>query len=373
MNRTYKYRIYPNKVQELALEQTLDTCRHLYNDSLAERKQTYEETGKGLTYLQQQNELTISKKTNQCYQQIHSQVLQDVLHRLDKSFKAFFRRVKAGEKEAGYPRFKGKDRYDSFCYPQSGFEIKNKKLCLSKIGDIRLFQHRPIEGIIKTCTVRRDNKQWYACLVVELPDVIPNENQPAHPIGGDVGLKKLITLNNDENIAPPMFFRKSEVKLAAAQKMLSRRKKGSNNRKKQRAKVAGIHQHIREQRKDFNHKLSRTLVNTYDFIVFEDLAIQNMLKNHHLAKSIQDASWSQLISFTKYKAEEAGIKVEEVAAYNTSQACSSCGEIVPKGLEVRTHTCTCGLTIDRDVNAAINILNKSTLGLRGSACGGIPE
>lgn len=368
MNRTFKYRIYPKGTQKQALEQTLNTCRHLYNDSLAERKQAYTETGKSVTYLQQQNELTQTKKTNQYYQQVHAQVLQDTLHRLDKSFKAFFRRVKIGEK-AGYPRFKSKDRYDSFCYPQSGFGIRDKKLCLSKIGSIRIFQHRLIEGTIKTCTIRRDNRQWYACFVVELPDRMPELKTPEHPIGIDLGLKNLITISNGEQVSPPKFLRLSEQKLINAQKLLSRKTKGSNNRIKQRNKVASIHQHIREQRKDFAHQLSRNLVNRFDHIVFEDLSIQNMLQNHHLAKSISDASWSQLVAFTKYKAEEAGIIVETVNPYNTSQACSSCGGIVQKGLAERIHSCSCGLVLDRDLNAALNVLNKSTLGLRGRACG----
>ncbi len=369
MRKTYRYRLYPNKAQKQALAKTLDTCRHLYNDSLAERKQTYEETGKTPSCYTQIKAVAETKKTNFYYQAVYSQVLQDVLRRLDKSFKAFFRRVKLGEK-AGYPRFKGNDRYDGITYPQSGFKIKDRRLHLSKVGAIRIFQHRPIEGVIKTCTIRRDNTQWHACFVVERPDQMPETRTPENPIGIDVGLKNLITLSNGERIAPPKFFRASEQKLAVAQRLLSRKKKGSCNRIKQRVKAAKIHQKIREQRKDFNHQLSRNLITRFDHIAFENLSIQNMIKNHHLAKSISDASWSQLISFTKYKAEYAGIKVEEVSPYNTSQECNVCGQIVLKSLAVRTHNCFCGLVVDRDVNAALNILNKSTLGLRGSACGG---
>jgi len=363
MKRTYQFRLYPTKQQKTILTQCLTTCRILYNNGLAERKNTWETHQQSVTYCEQANQLKDAKKTNQFLKTVHSQVLQDVLRRLDKTFKNFFRRIKKGEK-AGYPRFKGKYRYDSFTYPQSGFALdyQKKKLRLSKIGRITIKLHRPIpsEGVIKTCTIKRDVDHWYACFSLELPD--PHaQRELKKAIGVDVGLKSLLTLNNGETIANPRWFRKSEKKLAKAQRRKDRQLKGSNNRHKQNKKVAQLHRMIRHQRKDFHHKLSRKLVDTYDLIVYENLKITNMVKNHHLAKSISDAGWGQLMCFTEYKAEEAGTLVEYVSAYNTTQLCSRCGKVVPKTLATRIHRCPyCGLVLARDHNSAITVLNRST-------------
>lgn len=291
--------------------------------------------------------------------EVHSQVKQDVIRRLGKSFDSFFRRCKKGETKVGYPRFKGKNRYNSFTYPQSGFSISGKKLKLSKIGEIRIVQHREIEGKIKTCTIRRDGIQWYATFSV----VIKNNVKPVEPIafiGIDVGLNSIVTLSDGAQVNSPKYYCNTEIKLKKQQHELSRKKKFSNNWKKQCDKVNKLHRKIRNQRNDFNHKLSRELINVYDCIVFEDLNIKDMVKNSRLSKSIHDASWSNLIQFTKYKAEEAGKFVKLVNPCNTSQICSNCGQNVKKSLATRTHNCPhCGLIIDRDHNAAINILNRA--------------
>ena len=363
MIKAYKFRIYPSNSQEVKLISTLNTCRWLYNSSLAERKHQAE-TNKLYSYLQlfpfgkpewinyydQARNLTLYKTDEQ--KQVYAQVLQNVLRRLDRSFKNFFSGY-------GYPRFQGRNRYDSFTYPQAGFSITDEgKLKLSKIGDIKLIQHREIEGKIKTCTIKRDVDQWYVSFSVEVDD-IPCIEMTGKSIGIDVGLKSLITLSNGEQIESPKFLRLSENKLVKQQRNLSRKKKGSNNRNKQRIKIGKLHRKIRNQRQDFAHKVSRELVNTYDLIVFEKLQIQNMVKNHRLAKSISDAGWYQLIQFTKYKAEYAGKVVELVDPKNTTQNCSSCGTKVPKSLSVRIHNCPhCGLIMDRDHNAAINILKR---------------
>ncbi|MDO9517131.1 MAG: transposase, partial [Methanosarcinaceae archaeon] len=323
MIKTYKFRIYPSKKQEVKLISTLNTCRWLYNSSLAERKHQAE-INKLYSYLQlfplgkpewinyydQARNLTLSKTDEQ--KQVYSQVLQNVLKRINRSFKNFFNGY-------GYPRFQGRNRYDSFTYPQKGFSITDEgKLKLSKIGEMKLIQHREIEGKIKTCTIKRDVNQWYVSFVVEM-DEIPCNEMTGKSIGIDVGLKSLITLSNGEQIESPKFLRQSENKLAKQQSNLSRKKKGSNNRDKQRVKIAKLHRKIRNQRQDFAHKVSRKLVNTYDLIVFEKLQIQNMIKNHRLAKSISDAGWNQLIQFTKYKAGHAGKVVELVDPRNTTQ------------------------------------------------------
>jgi putative transposase len=345
--------------------QWLTTCRLLYNNSLAERKDAWHTHQHSVGYYEQATHLKAAKQTNPFLKAIHSQVLQDVLRRLDKTFTNFFRRLKKGE-HAGYPRFKGKYRYDSFTYPQSGFELayQKKKLRLSKIGNTTIKLHRPIpaEGVIKTCTIKRDVDHWYACFAVELPDTDPASQRALQKaIGVDVGLKSLLALNNGDKIANPRWFRNSEKKLANAQRRKDRKVKGSNNRHKQNTKVARLHRKIRNQRKDFHHKLSRKLVDTYDLIVYENLKITNMVKNHHLAKSISDAGWGQLMCFTEYKAEEAGTLVEYVSAYNTTQLCSRCGKLVPKTLTTRIHKCLyCGLNLKRDHNSAITILQRST-------------
>jgi len=377
MKKTFQFRIYPTKNQEVALNRTLSTCRHLYNDSLGERKRQSELNelertfgiipwGKPewINYYDQANDLSESKTNFQ--KDVFSQVLQNVLKRVDRSFKNFFNGF-------GYPRFQGRDRYNSFTFPQSGFKIEDGKLILSKIGNIKMILHREIEGKIKTCTIKKDINQWYVTFSCEIDKLIILVEIKTET-GIDMGLKSLLTLSNGEQIEPPEFLRESENRLKHKQKRLSRKKKKSQNSNQQRIIVAKVHRTIRNQRKDFAHKTSRKLVEEYDRIVFEDLQVQNMVKNHHLAKSISDAGWSQLINFTKTKAEYAGKIVEMVNPRNTSQNCSGCGNSVPKDLSVRVHSCPfCGLVLDRDHNAAINILNRSisTVGTTGiNACQG---
>jgi putative transposase len=374
MRKTYQFRLYPNKNQEVKLNSTLSTCRHLYNDSLAERKRQAELNrlrrefdvcpwGKPewISCYEQQKAAAANKTSYQ--KEVFSQVLQNVLKRVERSFKNFFNGF-------GYPRFQGRNRYNSFTYPQSGFRIEDGKIILSKIGAIKLIAHREIEGKIKTCTIKKDIDQWYVSFSVEMEDTVPVEIK--NEIGVDVGLSSLLRLNNDDRIEPPEFLRESEKKLAKRQIRLSRKKKGSHNRKKQIWIVAKTHRTIRNQRKDFAHKISRMLVNNYDKIVFEDLEIQNMMQNHHIAKSIADAGWYQLIRFTTFKAECAGKIVEQINPKGTSQNCSGCSNPVPKDLSVRIHSCPfCGLVLDRDTNAARNILarSKSTVGTTGiNAC-----
>jgi len=362
MKTAYKFRMYPNKQQEASLDLTLDTCRHLYNRALADRKNAYEQEGISRSYEDQASMLVVEKKDGN-FNAVFSQVLQDVLRRLDKSFKAFFRRVKAGE-APGYPRFKGNGWYKSFTYPQVGFKLDGSKLNLSKIGSIRIFKHREVEGKIKTCTIKKDNLgHWYVILVSEVEDVSPTE--PKTAIGVDVGLNSLVALSTGEAIEYPRYYVQAEERLAAAQRNLSRKMNGSANRLKAKAKVAKLHQKIQHHRDEFLHQVSRMIVDSADLIVFENLNISGMLKNHHLAKHIQDHAWGKLIQFTQSKAAKAGKIVELVDARYTSQKCSRCGIMVPKTLADRTHLCpNCGLEMDRDINASLNI---RTLGLRGRA------
>jgi len=356
--KAYKYRIGPTKGQQRILNEMLEEARWTYNQTIAIRKDAWEQRQAHIGYYDTKRMLPIWKEERPSLNKVHSMVLQDVTMRVELAFQSFFRRLKENAEEAGYPRFKGKGRYDSLTYPQygNGVKLNGKTLILSKVGTVNIHLHRPIEGTIKTVTITRSaTGKWYACLSVELE---PAYQSPTHQtIGVDVGLETFATLSNGEKIANPRFFRRDEKDVNRAHRRLSKEQKGTPERAKRRKVVARIHERIANRRRDFAHQLSRKLVNRFDVIAFEDLSITRMLKNHCLAKSIADAAWNQSIQYISYKAAEAGRVVVLVDPRGTSQRCSSCGTVVKKELRVRVHTCpACGLTIDRDVNAAINIL-----------------
>ena len=353
--KTYKYRLRPSKSQRTRLMQTLELCRWVYNETLAIRKHAWEQEGKSLSLYDTHKLLPIWKQAHPELKDAYSQVLQNVQARVDLAFQAFFRRVKAGEKP-GYPRFRGKGWYDSFTFKQSGFALLENGLHLSKIGVVKIVLHRPLEGRIKTLTIRRDAiGNWYACLACEVePAPLPFN---AKVVGIDVGLDSFATLSNGVKVENPRFFRRNEKELAKAQRKLSGAEKGTPQQARRRKAVQHIHQRIANQRRDFIHQLSHEWVTGFGMITFEKLNGKNMLQNHRLAKSISDAAWHQLIAYTTYKAENAGRVVVLVDPRNTSQQCSGCGTMVSKPLSVRVHACpTCGLVMDRDQNAAMNIL-----------------
>lgn len=279
MKKVFKYRIYPAKAEESILIEWLNTCRILYNNSLSERKEAYEQNQGSIYYYDQANNLKTAKKGNLWLKQVYAQILQDVLRLLDKAFQNFFRRVKNGEKP-GYPRYKGKDRYDSFTYPQNGYKLESGELTLSKVGTVKIKLHLeiPEEAVFKTCTIKREADHWYAVFTVELPDAPAQKTAIENAVGIDLGITDLITTSTGEKIDNPKWLRESEKKLAKEQRRLSRKKKGSANRRKQKLTVQQVHRKIRNQRKDFPHKLSTELVTNYDLIVFEDLMIENMVK-----------------------------------------------------------------------------------------------
>jgi len=357
MLKAFKYRIYPTKAQRSKMEQTLELCRWTYNETLAYRKNSFEQEGKSRSKYETHNLLPEWKKNKPELKEVFSQTLQNVQERVDLAFKAFFRRVKAGE-TPGYPRFKGKGWYDSFTYPQLGFKLSFGKLRLSKIGDIKIKLHRPIEGKIKRLTVRRSSTgKWFACFSVEIDDPPKPPWKDGLMAGIDVGLESFATLSNGEKIDNPRFFRSEEKALAKAQRRLSKYEKGTFERRKALKVVQRTHERIANRRYDFAHQVSHGLVERFGLIAFEDLSITNMLKNHCLAKSISDAAWRMLVITTSYKAESAGSMVVLVDPRNTSQLCSRCGLKVTKSLSERVHECPqCGLVMDRDENAAINIL-----------------
>ncbi len=397
VRRAYKFRLYPKKETEQKLYWTLSRCRELYNAALSERRDAYRYAQKSISYYDQQNDLPeIKREIREEYQDIAAHVLQDVLRRLDRAFQAFFRRCKNGQ-VPGFPRFQGRNRYDSFTYPDgAGWKFDGKYLHLTKIGSMKVKRHREIQGKIKTVTIKREVDQWYVVFSCEVPEpeklpvsyedlkcITPGIAQASlvanarRDVGIDLGVTHLATLSTGEMIEHPRYYRKAKKVLERRQQALSRKKRGSHRREKARRLVAKAHRKIRNQRKDFLHKESKKLVQRYQVMVFEDITSGNLtrrpkpkqdengkyLPNGASAKgglntSIVDAGWGTFVQLCTSKAEEAGRTLIKVSPSFTSQICSNCGAVRKKDLSERWHSCNCGAELDRDVNAAINILER---------------
>ena len=356
--KAYKYKLRVNAKFQQSAEKTLEICRELYNAALQERRDAFKINHLSFNYQTQQNQLPEIKEIRPDLNEVFSQVLQNVLKRVERGFQAFFRRVRNGEKP-GYPRFRSSSRYNSFTYPQSGFRLEGNKLYLSKIGSVRLRLSRPVEGRIKTCTIKREADGWYVIFAVE-------ENQSrfipktGDSVGLDVGLESFATLSTGEQIDNPRFLRESERELKTAQRRVSRRRNKRSNRRRKAVKLlAKKHQKVARQRLDFFHKTSLNILREFDEVAIEDLNIKGMVKNHGLAKSIGDAAWGTFASVLEGKAESAGRQVVRVPAAFTSQDCSQCGQRIRKSLATREHLCGCGFVAHRDHNAAINIIARA--------------
>lgn len=361
MLKSFRYRIFPTKKQIRIMRQWLEECRWLFNHFLAERKEAWEQEQRSINYYSQATSLPVLKEQRPSLAGVYSQVLQNVAVRIDLAFKAFFRRVKASE-NPGYPRFRGKGRYDSFTFPQNGFSLDGNTLRLSKIGNIKVVLHRPVEGQIKTCTIKcSSTDKWYVMFSCEWePTPLPENNEA---VGIDVGLHSFATLSTGEQIENPRFFRQEEKALAKAQRKLSKTKKGVPERKKRRKVIARIYERIAWKRQNFIHQYSRKIVNRFGIIAIEDIHVNRMLHNHCFAKSISDVAWSGFFRLLAYKAEWAGHQLVAVNPAYTSQDCSNCGHRQKMPLSERIFKCPCcGLKLDRDHNAALNIL---ALGLQG--------
>ena len=379
-----KYRVFPSKEQERKLADTLETCRLVYNSLLNWRRHDYEVLGEAPGRYDQQKAFPQWSKQFPDVGSVHSQVLQNVAVRVDLAYRAFFRRVerndgKAGEKP-GFPRMKG-DGYDSFCYPQSGFKVGESTVSLSLFGKqekVKAKLHRPVVGKVKTCCVHRVRDKWFVCLSVEQEDTPLPSSEEA--VGLDAGLNSFLAMSNGKFIENPRFFRKDEKALAKAGRRQARTEKRGRERRKANKVLSRIHERIRNRRHDFVHQTARRLVNRYGVIAVEKLDVKNMLGNHCLAKSIADASWSMFRTVLTQKAESATREVIAVNPSYTSQDCSQCG-YRPDGLEGRTkkrlsdrwHFCPkCSASLDRDTNAAINILNLAlSSSLQGTSHAGI--
>jgi len=357
MRKTFKYRIYANKKALEKADYWLYLCRQLYNTALEQRISIYRNNGASIHRYEQNHQLLGLKDSFPEYKEVGSQVLQDVINRLDKAYQAFFRRVKAKDGKAGFPRFKGRNRYNSFTFPNcEGWKLVGKCLTIKKVGTFKLKLHRPIEGDIRTVTVSRDaSGKWYICFSC---NNVPEKNLARlnNTVGIDVGIKSYCVDSDGVLTDNPEYFKNQQRLLRIRQRTLARRKLRSKRRNKARVLVAKTHEKIVRQRNDFLHKLANYYIANYGQIFIEDLQISNMVRNKHLSKAITDASWGKFFELLTYKAEEAGRIVIRVPAYNTSQICSRCGNIVAKTLAVRVHECPyCGLVLDRDENAAINI------------------
>jgi len=377
MIRTYRYRLYPTKAQMRALDFLLWQGRTLYNAALEQRITAYKETGDSVTYPQQWAHFRdLRNATPDTLGQLNATSMQQLLRRLDKAFKAFFRRLKAGEKP-GFPRFKGRHRFNSLEYRYGDgcklrFDDRERALFyVQNAGEIKVKYHRPIpdDAVIKHVILKRRNRKWYVCLQLELTDPVVTAH-PGPAVGIDMGLHSLLALSDGATVDNPRWLRSSLAKLRVAQRRMARRKKGSHRRRKAAEQVARLHERIANQRRDFWHKLTRQLVDTYGLIALEDLTLAFLTANHHLALSAHDAGLGEFQQLLAYKAENAGTQVVTVNPAYTSQVCSGCGVMVEKDLSVRVHRCPdCGLTLDRDVNAARNVLSLAVESARTGPSG----
>jgi putative transposase len=363
MLTAFKYRIYPTKKQTSSLEDILEGCRYVYNRLLEQRKYAWEIQGTSLGFYQQCRMLPIIKKAHPSIASVNAQALQNVAVRLDLAFKAFFRRVKAGEKP-GFPRFKGKGWYDSITFPQlpRGCRIQDGRLAVSKVGHIKIVMHRAMCGKPKTATIRRSaTGKWYITFSCE----VETQHLPITKtvVGIDVGLHTFAMLSDGTPVENPRFFREEEKALAKTQRKMSKATIGTPERHKHRRVVARVHERIGFRRNNFSHQESRKIVNNFGFIAVEDLTVNRMVHNHCFAKSISDAAWSAFFSMLSYKAANAGRVLIKVNPAYTSQDCHRCGHRQKLTLADRIYSCPCcGLHIDRDLNASLNIL---ALGMQG--------
>jgi putative transposase len=360
--RSFKFRIYPSKVQEKQMYQHLWMAKNLWNELLAHCKQTHND----FDYFPTKNTLQLIVKNTGLF----SQTQQEVSHRVLNSIMRVFKLRKQGKK-CGFPRFKSIDRMKSLHYPQYEFGFSlDKKLKVTPFGEISIKKHRKIEGRIKTLTLKRESSgKWFATFSVEQDKPIPKQNI-GNKIGIDLGLIDFAVFSDETIIKNPRHFKKYEEKLAQYQRLLSRKEKRSRNRYKAKLRVARLHEKVANTRADFLHKTTTYLVNDYSLIALEKLASQEMAEQN-FGKQINDAGWNMFSNTIAYKAEEAGCNVVFVDPKDTTQECSNCHEIVRKDLTERTHNCPfCGLSISRDLNAARNILIKATVGTTESNASG---
>ena len=357
--RAFVYRLYPTRRQAEALEGQLTATRHLYNAALEQRRTIWQSRRESISVYRQLRELPDLRRAEPDLGTVHSHLCQTTLQRLDGAFRAFFRRLKAGE-VPGYPRFKARDRWDSLVFKEygNGALIVDGRLRVFGVGHIKLKLHRPIAGTIKTVTLKRDARgRWAAIFSCDAVPARPFPDATAE-VGIDVGLTHFATLSTGEAIDNPRWYRQTEARLIEAQRMLSAKTKGTAARRTARHRVARLHEKAREQRRDFHHKTALRLVREHGSIAVEDLDTKSLIAQSttELAKSIHDAAWGRFLAILGGKAAEAARRFAQVPPRGTSATCSGCGRVEQKALSERVHRCPCGLVLDRDENAARNIL-----------------
>ncbi len=369
LTRAYKFRIYPDATRQAEIDERLILAQQFYNKILEKSIESYKNGKRKVSMVQFNRFVKEIIQEDKKYLKLYSQTRCEIEYKLFKAYQNFFRRIKEGNKKAGFPRFKSRDRYKSITYPQDNgsFSIRKDRLRVSRIGTMKIELHRKTEGTIKRLAIKREGNDYYAIFTtinnIKVPDV---EN--TNPVGIDLGLDSFIAMSDGTKIEKPKFVKKSEKHIARWQRRIAKRRKGSKRRESAKLKLQKKWEHVANQSNDFAHKLSDKLVNSgYTSFAVEDLHIQNMVKNHNLAQSIYNASWNRFIQMLSYKAESAGTKVIKVDARNTSKECSSCGNIQDMPLSIREYNCNrCGMRLDRDINASINTLIRATLGQRGS-------
>lgn len=366
--RVFKYRLYPTKAQVDELDRQLRAMRWLYNSALEHRRWCWRQYGRSVGKFEQMLDLKFIRAEHEDVRRVNAQVAKAIIKRLDEAFAHYFRRIKSGEKP-GYPRFKGRNRFNSMEYPAygNGCKLEGRHLTLQNVGPIRVRLHQPLTGTIKTVEVKREANGWYACITctVEVETPAPST---LPPIGIDMGLASFLATSDGEIVANPRYMRKAKAALRRAQRKVARRKKGSNRRRKAVRELAKAHQHVANQRRDFQYKTAKRLWSRYGAIYVEDLNVRGMSRGM-LSGSMADAAWGSFLAILTRKAAEAGGAVVKVNPRNTSQACSNCGALPlwPKSLKDRVHVCACGYTADRDVNAARNILLRASAALQSTS------
>ena len=365
--RNYRYRCYPRRVQCEAVDDMLRLHRELYNAALQERRDAYRQAGTSVSYKAQAHQLKEIRRLREDVAILNFSSMQQTLRRLDRAFKAFFGRVKSGQKP-GFPRFKGRDRFRSISFVYGdGAKVRTddqdrQVAYFQGVGELKVKWHRPLPAgaKIKQAQLIVDGRgRYFVTYALEAPaPVFARESVGTGEVGIDMGLEKFAALSDGAFIDNPRFFRRSQQRLAHAQRVVAVRKRGSRRYWKAKRAVARIHAKIGEQRRDFHHQVSARLVRQFGFIAIEDLNVRGLARGM-LAKSVHDAGWSQFVSFLKYKAESAGTRVEEVNAAGTSRLCPACpAPPVKKELSERVHDCPCGCRMDRDTAAALIILSR---------------